>query len=326
MAMVLTLLWLLMQPAGAVEHEGLVWQWDDDEHRRWYLETEVHLPLIMWFVADQNRQARVVTFQVRTILDCAKQKELNRRSWMVECAVEDFALIAAAVSADEGELAPILNEIDRKLSAATLQVVLRRDGRVVNIDLEGVEKKNRRISRMTENLRLVMARVIAGMDLQLPKQGKTKDPWLQREALLMATPSVVGTLGAAELVHGITHTEGAVRIIESAGTGTLAPGEQGAMGATRNLYTMQIAGMAVFDTQQGLLRERVWTVLGKPTASSEVSEGGAGLPYWQRGRLLLLDPTDKRSVGDTKEVAPPGRSPTTLEQWTPLGTDPGQAP
>jgi len=321
----LSLLLLMMQPASAAEVQGLSWQWDDAEHRRWYIETEVHLPLVMWFVADENRQARVVTFQVRTILDCAKKETVNRRSWMLECKVEDIALVAAAMGADEGELGPILTEIDQKLSASTLQVTLRKDGRVTNLDLEGVAKTNRRISRMTENLRLVMARVIAGLDLQLPKQGRTQDPWLQREALLMATPSVVGTQGAVELIHGVLQTEEEMIVVESAGRGIMAPGEQGAMGP-RNLYDMRIAGMAVFDSKQGVLCERNWTVLGQPTASSQVSEGGAGLPYWQKGRLLLLDKADKRSVGETIEVAPPGRTPTALGQWVPMGTDPGQVP
>ena len=225
---------------------------------------------------------------------------------------------------DEGVLPVILAEMDEKLSVAELQVVIRRDGRLRLVDLENVSQRNRRISQMHENMRLVLARAIAGFDLQLPKKADREfGAWPQYSSELMKLPSSIGSIGAVELAHGVKEANDGLLPIVSSGRGTMSPSSMGA--STPDHYALSLEARAVFDIEQGILRERRWTVLGMPTASSAMAEGGDGIPYGQRGLISYL-PSDQEApvLGETMEVAPPGATQTAIHPWVPLGRPAGQ--
>lgn len=298
--------------------EGLEWQWDDVSGRRWLVENEVQLPMFMWWRAENNRQARVAAYQIRTILDCGEAARLGRKSWEVICSIEDISIRAAPIDAAQGLLQPILEEIDNKLTGAHLQVTMSRDGRVTNLDLEGVGKRNRRISSMTETLRLVLGRTVAGLDLQLPKKGViggTGEIWAQYRSQIFKAPNGLGTQGASQTLHQVYRVEDDARlVVQTRGRGMVAPGS-GSDSGPSNYYDTRLESVAVFDPAAGALTERVWTAVGWPTASSAMSEGTAGIPYGQRGSLRLLAPGEGIEIGPTIETTPPGQTASTIQRW-----------
>src|SRR5262249_14794167 len=87
------------------------------------------------------------------------------------------------------------------------------------------------------------------------------------------------------------------------------------------MYDSRLEGAAVFDASRGALVERVWTVIGEPTASSALSTGTSGsLPYGQRGRLVELHPGDTAPpIPPSIQVAAPGAR-SGRQPWEPIGT------
>jgi hypothetical protein len=305
------------------EARDFVWEWPEGRTHSWYLHTEVQLPSAMWFVADTNKQARVAAFQVEFVMTCRLEGAAGKRSLPLRCAVDDIAIRAAALPGDAGVLPEILAEMDEKLSVAELQLVLRTDGRLRHVDLENVDKRNRRISQMHENMRLVLVRALAGFDLRLPRSADLKaGAWPQYEAELMKLPSSIGTIGAMDLAHKNRKRIGDLVPIDSSGRGMMSA--SGAGTSAPDIYAINLEARGVFDTKLGILRERRWTVLGMPTASSAMAEGGEGIPYGQRGFLSYIPPGQTPpTLGETMEVAPPGVTQTAIHPWTPLGRPAG---
>lgn len=301
---------------------GLEWRWDDEVERTWFVDNQVLMPSYLWLMADQNQEARLVAFRTRMVLTCTRVDRGGPRSDELACVIGDFAIVGASQRGDKGLLQPILEEMDEKLTGATLQVVLRHDGRIVGVDLEGVDARNRRESRMLEAMRIILARSIAGFDLQLPRKGVAEDNvWAQFQSTLLAAPSDRGTLGASEIAHLVRQQQGDYAIIESAGKAMIVPAEGG---EGRNFFDTELDSVAAFDVSEGMLKERVWSARGNPTASSVLAEGGAGVTYLQAGKILYLpEGSTAPNVGETQEVAPPsGRPDSSILDWNPLGGRP----
>lgn len=322
--------------AASPQVSGLDWRWSG-EPRRYRIETEVLVPSFMWFIADNNLQARVSAWQVGLVLNCPSAVPSGKKAWQVECQIEDAALRAAALPGDQATasrpsiLNPVLDELDRKLTGATIQIGLKKDGRVTMVDIEGLERANRRIGQMNEILRQVVSRAIAGFDLELPEGGVAPASWTQRSSQLMVAPNQVGTFGGTETVHRVFQVIDATTdpglpagqisaVLQSTGRGTIAP-MSGASDAPQNLYSCKLESVAVFDATAGLLTERVWAVEGEPTASSAITEGGAGIPYYQHGQLNWIRPGEPApGLGKTEEIASPGQASDVLRPWRAVGT------
>ncbi len=292
---------------------ALEWSWDAQERHRWYFETEVQLPSHMWFNSFSNKEVRVSAFQVKMMVSCGDAEEVNKKTWDVHCTVEDIGLRAAALPADQGRLAPILAEWDERLTGMSFDLVQKRTGRVVNMGLDETGR-NRRDNEIHQNYRLVLMRLLAGLDFQLPRSGVLSGGWPQYESQLIAVPSVTGSAGALEIIyHPVQVTEEEQVVVRAAGKGLIVPPD------AMNQYDARYEGVLVFDASMGMLTEHQWTMIADPTASSIASEGADGIPYGQRGLLRYLPPGHLVSVGETEETHAPGQQPTTLQQWTPLG-------
>lgn len=317
----LPLLLALSSPAHAQEAvelplEGLEWQWEGVEPRSWFFEVEVQLPGYVWFASEFNKEARVPAYQVRMVMTCPPASEVTRRAIETTCVIDDIGLKASTMTNEQHLLPDILTEFDEYLTGANIQLTMRTDGRIRSVDLEGdVEKHNTRTGRIHENLRLVLYRVVAGLDLQLPRKGVSQYPsWPQLDSVLMWSPAAVGTLGSTEFVHQAIARQGTQLIIQTQGRGMVVPN------AALNQFDTELEAMAAFDTEAGVLTERVWTAVGHPTASSLQAEGGRGFMYRQEGKLVLLRPGDEPpDVGMTEMVAGPGVEGTALPAWQPLG-------
>lgn len=299
-----------------VDIAGLQWDLEEDSRWRWRVQVEVNLPSFLWVYQDRGPRARIVAYQIDTVIDCWPVHVRARKAELV-CEVEDAMLSGAAADGDRGLLQPILDEADDKLTGSQMQVILKRDGRLVNFDLEEVDRRdvNRRTTLMNEKLRLLVARAIAGFDLQLPRGGQTAgELWTQYDAMLMLAPSQAGSYASSQLVHRVIESGESTVLIETAGRGTMSSAE-----AEDNLYDTELRSLTVFDLEAGGISERLWSVYGEPTAGSAISEGYEGIPYVQWGRITPLDPGESPELGETLEVSPPGRSVSTLQMWQPLG-------
>jgi hypothetical protein len=305
--------WLFIALAAATtDHldDSLAWRWE--EPHRYYLETKVQLPSLMWFAKRFNEQARVAAFEVRLVTSCAPGERVGR-VMEVYCRLDDVGIRASGTVQEEGLLQPILEEMDERLTGARVQLQVRPDGRLVNIDLEDLDRRNRRIGQVNENIRLVVSRAFAGFDLPLPRVS-TDPQWVQRSAWLMRAPATQGSIGVSDLVHA-QHGGALVEII-SGGRGLIVPADSG------NQYDARFEGRASFDRRRGELLDREWTVVGAPTPSSTLAEGTEGYPYIQQGRLYSLAGADvDPSVGLT-EALPPRETATALQADYFLGLTP----
>ena len=313
---------LLSGPALADPTEGLVWTWDEDTPHRWFVDNEVQMASYLWLMADRNKEARLVAFRVQSILDCDDIEPYGRRQVEMTCTIEAIALMGATLRGDRGLMQPILEEVEEKLTGATLGVRMRHDGRITNIALRGVDRSERRRSRTHEALRLILSRSLAGFDLQLPRGGETSDPaWPQRESLLLHAPTHAGSQGAAEIAHLVREVREDQVILETAGRALISPGTDS---RARNFHDTRLDAVAVFDTGLGLMRERVWNAVGTPTASSAMAVGGRGIEYIQRGRILYLgDGAEVPEFEETAEVPlPDGDADSVLHVWTPWSAGP----
>lgn len=290
----------------------LRWNWV--EPRRLYIESMLQLPRPMWLLAEHNKERRILDLVVRTVLDCSPATRELDRVWEVMCHIEDISLSAAPVRTEAGRLAPVLQVLDDRLTGAWLQFQVHHDGRFLNVDLEGLDRPRRRSGVINENLRQIMSRVIAGMDLQVGDLPAVPEAvWPQFHTWLVRFPHPTSVLGATELLHRVEAElpDGRV-LLASAGEGMLQTGDPQAR--RFEAFDTVISGWAVFDRKQDFLVERFWHVVGRPTASSVSASGFEGLPYSHMGRLVLLGASEAVDVGESTEISISPRPSTTLQQ------------
>ncbi len=308
---------LLPMLAGSVQaaqlDEAIRWDWE--QPHRYFIQTHVQLPEMIWLAARMNKQARIDLFDLRLVTECAPGRPLNKNKWEVVCEIEDVALSAEALPQEEGLVQPIVEELDERLTGAKVQLQVRPDGRMVNIDLEDIDRVNRRFGRINENLRLILTRGFAGLDLPLPESNERG--WYQHSSWLMRAPAADGSAGSSEIVHKLIGASGNAVTIASSGRAMIVPGEG------ENKYDTRMGGEATFDRRSGQLLERSWTMAGGPTASSRIAQGTEGYPYLQQGYIVALLEDQAWDVGESLEIKAEGANPSAIQQNF-LGTDLGR--
>lgn len=302
--------------ADAVE-EIVVWgdlfaRWDDT---RWMVTTEITTPLGMLFTRDENDEFASRQFQIRTVFACNKDWKLGPNRYEVSCKIEDFAMLAAVsertvTEKDIARAQRVLDEIDAKLTGATLQLQVAHDGRVNNLALEGVPKANRRQSEMHETLRQVLSRVIVGFDLKLRKYNQLNEgKWHEYNTKLMSMPvppSIPASQGSSLVVHYINPYKGHT-IVQSIGKG-LVNLEIG--GVTMN-FSLELIGVSTFDDREGYMLERVWALKGKNTGTNAFDRG----EYFNAGRIWNLGEQDKPDCGPTQVINGSNQEVEGLPAW-----------
>jgi hypothetical protein len=292
-------------------------RWDGT---RWMVSTEVIVPWVEVFLARQNYSFRSRQYQVRTILACEKDWRRSNRRWEIDCTVEDFGLQVVAHDQDDpSRVQSILDEYDRALSGSYVELQVADDGRVTNIDLEGLRQGNDREQAISETLRQVMSRVIVGYEMKLRRHNDlTEGVWVEYNSKLLAMPargSISGytreaaTRGTSTLVHKLARREGHL-VVESRGRGISA--------TDTDQFQMEYSGVAVYDERDGFMTERVWALSGAPTAGGASTASGAGFAYHHVGRLMMLGEADHPDVGPTRQVSAPGIEHPILPPWRPL--------
>jgi hypothetical protein len=296
--------------------------WTTTQPQRYAMQAEDGLPLLMWMDTGFNRQARMVSFDLRLVTTCvaspgpAPCESCGRGpnpNVEVLCTLDDVAFSASGMTQEEGMLQPIVEAVDERLTGAVVQLQMRRDGRLANIDLEGLDRRNQTVGSFNENLREIVTRAFGGLDQGPPPE--SDKTWVQYESWLLRLPLAEGSTGGSEIVHRIVGESDSTYTIESGGRSLIVTAD------SLNKYDSRIYGTSVIDRSTSKILEREWTVVGAPTASSLIAQGTAGYAYLQEGWVRAIGRGDVWEVGDSLEM-PPGSAPTTLQQSHTLGTGP----
>jgi len=300
-----------------VVYGDLFARWDGT---RWFIATEVHLPLGTFWRADQNYVMRVQAYQIRTILACGKDWKLSGRKYEVSCAIEDIGLQAVVNESPKYKHAQaILNEMDAKLTSARVQLQVRDNGRVTNIDIEDMPKpRNRRERDIQESIRQVLTRIVVGFDMKLRKSNfLSTGQWVENRSALLSIPSSTLSPASGLVVHQLNGYKGHI-VVQTKGEGQIME-ISGSQQDQEINYTAKLNGVAIYDDDEGYMTERVWSMSAQRTASTYQEYGMTGGGYAHAGMLRMLGEEEKVDVGPTREVRTPkaGRKPD-LPTWEPV--------
>lgn len=293
---------LFASTASAVE--GMAWKWE--ESRRYLLIADVNAPEFLWFQAELNHQARVFNWRTNLVVDCTAEPA-GKKAHYVSCKIEDVSIQAQPLPGDKEAMAPVLADLDQKLTGAMLNLEMTKDGRVRSVDLEGIDRRHRRLNQIVESMRLVLTRAVAVLDLQLPKKGTDggSGQWIQKQSLVTAFPSSLGTLGSVKTVHQISKEDGNSIVLTTSGKGLAGSGrtiQVNGQEQVANMYDVQYAGEATFDLADGSLLAREYQMRATPTASSENSGAFQGQPYLQYAKLMRLDKGETPNLGESRMI------------------------
>jgi len=295
---------LLTGIAWAHDGAGSPPVWTAAEPRRYAIQARVSLPLFMRLDTGFNREARMVGYDLRLVTTCTAQpgpepcESCGRGptpNQEVLCLLDDVAFSATGMVQDEGRLQPIVTRIDELLTGSVVQLQVRRDGRLANIDLEGLERRNQVVGAFIENLRLIISRGFAGLDFAAPPEDEQS--WVQYDNWLMRLPVASGSIGGSEIVHRTAGESDDLIVVESGGRALIVPAN------SANQYDSRMYGMTAVDREHDQILERTWTVIGVPTASSHIAFGTAGYAYMQDGWLRALEQGETWDVGQSVELA-----------------------
>lgn len=294
-------------PAHAVE--GLAWEWPEDVVRRYKIEGKITLPEATRFDAKENFNGWVLRVDLAVVLDCKPAATLGKRGWELRCDILDAAVSALPMQEAIGQLTPVAEEWAASLEEGWLQVVLTRDGKVRSVDLEGVDKRIRRMQDIQETQRLLLTRLLAALDLHLPKKGDDQDRggWSMNQSLAFALPTNEGTIGGVSVGVSVDKQLQHLVTLGLDGEGTVGSGTD-ATGSSnpRILLNGKLKGEAVFDTQSGALVSNRYFMKANPTASSQQAAVGAGFAYEQAVVLTALPPGGRvPDLGESRELPQP---------------------
>ncbi|MFT7521998.1 MAG: hypothetical protein ACI9MC_004150 [Kiritimatiellia bacterium] len=306
-----------------VVYGDLFSRWDGT---RWYIATEVQVPQFIWFRSTNNYEMRVQAFQVHTVLACSKDWKLSGRKYEVHCNIEDIGLTAVVFEKNYEHAQAILDEMDDKLTGANLQMQVKDNGRVTNIDLEGMPvAKNRRERSNQETMRLLLSRLVVGYDMKLRKFNYlATGQWVENRSALLSMPSTCGggqsgadctggtlTPASGLIVHQLNGYQGHL-VVQTKGEGQIQ-GDGGQM------YKAELSGVTIYDEEEGYMTERVWSLTAKATADAQATFGLGLVDYHHSGVLRLLNEGERVEIVDTTEVRIPSqKNKGHLPLWKPL--------
>jgi hypothetical protein len=181
------------------------------------------------------------------------------------------------------------------------------------VDIEGFSKRNDREQTRYEYLRLLIQRVLAALELELPKNGDTSKAWRQKGSpLALRLPTRFGTAGGMRLDHEVLANEGGLVTIQSVGRGTVSSGQSIEAGVD-NAVSMSLLGKAIFDAKGGDLVRNELTVQGALNTSSSGATDGFYLSQfilaekvegWEVPEVAPAEPEAAPADPEAVEAAP----------------------
>ena len=173
------LLPLLTTTAGAAEM-NLSW---GDQPVRYHAEVLIQHFYPIEVLAMQNISVRATTLMAGADLTC--KGEPFKKGTQVTCTVDTVSMQGEPQHpSDTDRLNQVMMEYGTILTGATLQIELGADGRLKVVDLEGVDKADERQREIHETLRLISRRMVAPLDMQLPRKGEATagDSWKHKNS------------------------------------------------------------------------------------------------------------------------------------------------
>ena len=296
--------------------------------QRWWVETEFKLPRPLVLNADQNHEIPTNAMVARAVLDCGKGPVLGPHAIEASCRIESISLQVATFKQTQGSL-ETLSETVGKLTGALIQVQVTDDGRVTNVDLEGIKTHNRRENQGVETLRQIASRIILPFHLGMPAGARPGGSWPEYGSRLLTLPDPQAPRGSSRIMHTMSDYEG-YWLIQSIGEATmsiqavpdigldLGDGFMKIEPGWLDHYITTMHGIGIIDPSTGILTERVWAIVGQASASSVSALATGG--YSHQGSLRMLGQDEEATVGASMLTAPPGQSADGLPPWTPLPT------
>ena len=217
------------------------------------------------------------------------------------CRIEDIG-VQAIVNENKkwSHSQDVLDEIDAKLTGARVQLQVRDNGRVTNIDLEDAPiPRNQRERQVHEALRQVLTRIVVGFDMKLRKANfLATGQWVENRSALLSMPSTTLTPASGLVVHQLNGYKGHL-VVQTKGEGQIIVDLND--GTSVN-YLSELSGVSIYDEENGYMTERVWSLVARQTASSFQEYGSTNANYSHSGLLRMLGEDEKVDVGPTQEV------------------------
>ena len=272
--------------------------WDWSEPRRYLFETQVMLPLPIWFRGNFNGAARVFAFQLRTTATCRGTDRFRTpKKQEVLCDFEDVSLLAASPSVVKyGKgVDQLVRQHAVALQGSTARLVVDRTGWIRSLALEGLPQNQLRLRTRNEVLAQVARFALVGLEVPLAPGGV--DVWVGNHDSVCTLPTARGISAPVESVH-----HGAVR----KGSLEIASHSRGLMQTadTSNSFTCEVTARTFFEPGVGAIT-RTWEMVGHPTPSSRVALGTSGYTFSQRGGMRRLEPDEAVEVGPSGGIHPP---------------------
>ncbi len=253
---------LTLMLLSTVQAAPLSLQWDADPIR-YHGELLLQRGEPIALLSANNIDVRATTVMLAADMTCTG--EAAGKNWKVECAIDEIAIQGGAYTPDEQErLDTIFTEYSALMSTATVQLVQRADGRLRSVDLEGIDKSDERMSEIHESLRLLMRRLFAPLDIQLPKKGSAEvgETWKHKGgAVALELFSKYGTFGGSSVTYTLAAAEGGMATVTSEGRGNIGVSSTGATmemedgsistSASSELYNTLSFGNGRLDTTSG---------------------------------------------------------------------------
>jgi hypothetical protein len=274
---ILTLL-LLLTPAKAQGLLELAWP---AEPVRFHLEALIDTPRTMLYEGVDNLEARAGRHLIVGDVTCTGAR-LGKK-WGVDCVLDKVTLQGVAVVPEDTEtLTRILEDYQKRIQGKTVALKVHDDGRIIELDLRGVEKTDKRSGIILDNVRMLMRRLFAPLDLQLPKKGDAKGkPWKQKGSpLAFELLSRSGTAGGSRLEHEVSQAGELVQIT-SQGRGMVSAGSALEAG-TGGMMKIETSGRGEWDTKRGILVWREVETSARYSVSA-YSAGTRGVDYRYQG-------------------------------------------
>lgn len=334
------------------DFSDVVYVWPDKFARwrntRWHTVADLVFPPGLVLAAENNLQFRTVNLQVAAVLACDEEAELGRKRLEVRCTFEDIAIRATALRGHKSErrraqVQRVLDEIDTTLTGSAIQLQTNERGAVTNIDLEGIDTRNLRQRERAETLRQVVARVVLPFHMKLDKGGMRKGHWVEFDSALMRMPATDASMGHTIVAHHLNPYRGHL-LVQDIGEGTMSiprpprvsdgpsegrdPGlgdpedSLGSGNLTFQLptpafevelaYKLRMDGVSIYDPSNGIMTERVWAVVGEPSAGNP-----GNLRLWYAGRIRMLGEDEHPDLGRSEQIGYPGISIAGFPEWRP---------
>jgi len=291
-------------------------RWKDT---RWMIAAEVVVPSGMVFSQTNNFSFRTYAWQVKAVLSCDQDYKLGAKRIEVLCEIEDIGLRSTSYNryktVEDRELVQgVLDELDQKLSHAKVQLQVNDRGSVTDIDIDGLPRRNSRDAGINETLRQIVARMMYPFHMKLPKSGIKEGRWPEFDSELMSMPSVNGITGSSTITHWMNFYKGYL-LVQDIGAGLVqveGPASESDAGGVVN-WRLGMDGVSLYNIDNGIMEERVWSMVGKPTASNL-----SRMKYWYSGHIQLLGPNDTVEVGSSEQISYPAIEIEGLPVWLPV--------